>query len=118
MNKPSLILGLLFLFSFHPVYAKSCDISGIWQHADKSATLLVDLTKSEVSVHQHDENPKANGLVVIKEVTEIKPSLKWHAQMYNAAENNFVKVDIYQENCQVLRIYDNDKEILRMLRNK
>ena len=75
MNKPSLILGLLFLFSFHPVYAKSCDISGIWQHADKSATLLVDLTKSEVSVHQHDENPKANGLVVIKEVTEMKEQL-------------------------------------------
>ncbi|MCH2056483.1 MAG: hypothetical protein MK214_07730 [Thalassotalea sp.] len=117
MNKPSLIWGFLFLFSFQPAHAKSFDISVIWQHADKSATLLVDLAKAEISVHQPDENPKANGLVIIKEITEIKPSRKWHVQMYNAAENNFVKVDIHQENCKVLGVYDNDKEILKVLRN-
>jgi hypothetical protein len=113
---------LIVLFSFLivsmlPTEAKSeCDISGIWNHSSKPAKLVVDLTKDEISVHSHDNNSKAIGLVVLKSLERAKASSSWTAKMYSAAEDSFVAVQMKAKGCNQLMVTFKGEEVLRLLR--
>jgi hypothetical protein len=93
-----------------------CDISGIWHHSAKPAKLLVDLSKGEVSVHSHDDNTQAIGLVVLKGIKPESNALSWNAKMYSADEDSFVDVQIKSNGCNQLRIDFQGEEVLKLVR--
>ena len=116
------MLKLIVLFSFLIVSTFSteakgeCDISGIWNHSAKPAKLFVDLGAAEISVHSHDNNSKAIGLVVLKSLEMDKTSSSWSAKMYSAAEGAFVDVRIKSKSCNQLLVSFKGKEVLKLLR--
>ena len=112
-----IVLSSLLVISILSIEAKSeCDISGIWNHSAKPAKLFVNLRKSEVTVHSHDKNTKAIGLVVIKDIEVDSSSNSWNAKMYCAAEDSFVDVQITSKSCNQLSVSLNNEEILGLLR--
>ena len=88
-----------------------CEISGTWKHADKNAWLDVDLTTKTVSVKSHLDNPKANGLTVIK---NLKP--KWSGEMFNGSTGGYVVVKLTFNGCGQLKVTDNGINILTLNR--
>jgi hypothetical protein len=88
-----------------------CEISGTWKHADKNAWLEINLTTKTVNVKSHLDNPKANGLTVIK---NLKPN--WSGQMYNASTGGFVPVQLAFNSCEQLKVTDNGVNILTLNR--
>ena len=110
-------LSSLLIVSTFPAEANSeCDISGIWNHSAKPAKLFVDLTKGEISVHSHENNAKAIGLVVLKSLKLGSTSSSWSAQMYSADEDSFVDVQIRSKSCNQLSVSFNNEEVLGLLR--
>jgi len=110
-------LIVLFSFLIFSIEAKGkCDISGLWNHSAKPATLFVDLSKAEISVHSHDNNSKVIGLVVLKNIEVNRASSTWAAKMYSAAEDSFVGVQISSASCNQLIVSFNGEEVLRLLR--
>jgi len=88
-----------------------CEISGTWKHADKNAWLEVDLITKTVNVKSHLDNPKANGLTVIK---NLKP--KWSGEMYNGSTGGYVSVKLAFNGCEQLKVTDNGVNILTLNR--
>jgi hypothetical protein len=88
-----------------------CEISGTWKHADKNAWLEVNLTTKTINVKSHLDNPKANGLTVIK---NLKPN--WSGQMYNASTDGYVPVKLAFNSCEQLRVTNNGVNILTLNR--
>jgi hypothetical protein len=88
-----------------------CEISGTWKHADKNAWLEINLTTKTVNVKSHLDNPKANGLTVIK---NLKPN--WSGQMYNASTGGYVPVRLTFNSCEQLKVTDNGVNILTLNR--
>ena len=88
-----LVLSFSIVVSLYSTIAKSqdCDISGIWEHSAKPAKLFVDLNTGNISVHSHENNAKAIGLVVIKNIEADADSSSWQAKMYSAAEDSFCR---------------------------
>ena len=107
---------LLLICAFSAAAKDGCDISGIWDHAAKPAKLFVDLSKGEVSVHSHENNTKATGLVVLKKLELDSASPSWNAKMYSAAEDSFVDVQLTSEGCNQLSVSFKSEEVLRLLR--
>lgn len=91
-----------------------CDISGKWKHADKSAWLYVDLQSKNISVAKHDENPKAKGLTVIKQLTD-KGDV-WSGAMFDARSNAFLPVELAEHGCHRLVVTMNKETILTLTR--
>jgi hypothetical protein len=116
MLKFLLFSSVLVVSTFTAEAKGDCDISGIWNHSAKPAKLLVDLSKGEVSVHSHDDNTKANGLVVIKGIKPEPNSLSWNAKMYSADEDSFVDVQIKSNGCNQLSIDFQGEEVLKLVR--
>lgn len=108
----TLSLGLLPLLA----QGNECDISGIWQHSAKPATLFIDLNKGEMSVKTHQLNPESIGQVVITSIKLGNSSGLWHAKMYSAAENSFVNVQMKPHSCNQLKVSYNGEEVLTLLR--
>lgn len=95
----------------------SCDINGIWQHADKDAALDINLAKGTISVKRHATNKSAVGQVVLKELKHIHTG-KWSGQMYAAETDGHVGVDITSSDCQSLTVTHQGQTILTLLRTK
>jgi len=111
------VLCFLLVVLFFPSEAKgNCDISGIWNHSAKPAKLFIDLSKGEISVHSHENNAKAIGLVVLKSLKSGSTSTSWYAKMYSAAEDSFVDVQITSNSCNQLSVNFNGEEVLGLLR--
>lgn len=109
--------SVLAAVSFFSTEVKGdCDISGLWDHSAKPAKLLVDLAKGEISVHSHDDNTKAIGLVVLKNIKQIVKPSSWQAKMYSADEDTFVDVEIVAKDCHQLSIYFQGEEVLQLVR--
>ena len=112
-----LVLSSLLVTSIYSTEVQAdCDISGIWKHSTKPAKLLVDLSKGEISVQSHDNNAKAVGLVVLKDLKSGLTSANWDAKMYSAAEDSFVDVQITSESCNQLSVNFNGEEFLALAR--
>ena len=112
-----IVLSSILVVSIFSTEAKGeCDISGVWNHSAKPAKLFVDLNKGEISVHSHENNAKAIGLVVIKTIELDSNFSSWNAKMYNAAEDSFVDVQISSKSCNQLSVSFNDEEVLGLLR--
>lgn len=94
-----------------------CDISGVWQHAGKPAKLFIDTDKGEISVHSHELNPNAVGLVVIKNVAAETNDLTWAANMYHAENKDFVAVHIVADRCDVLTVRHQSEVILKLIKD-
>lgn len=110
------VIAFLVLLTFSAEAKAECDISGIWNHSAKPAKLFIDLTKGEITVHSHENNAKAIGLVVLKALELSSTTSTWQAKMYNAAEDTFVDVSIVAKSCNQLSVRFNNEEILRLLR--
>lgn len=116
MFKLILLVSLLVLSGLSSEAKAQCDISCIWNHSTKPATLFVDSGKGEISVHSHDNNGKAIGLVVLKGVQPTSESSLWNAQMYSADDDAFVDVQIASEGCNQLSVDYQGEEILLLVR--
>jgi len=111
------VLSSLLIVSMFSAEAKSeCDISGLWNHSAKPAKLFVNLSKGEISVHSHDNNAKAIGLIVLKGLVLDSNLTSWNAKMYSAAEDSFVDVKITSNSCMQLTVSFNNEEVLGLLR--
>ena len=101
------ILSLLFLSanSFAEV-----QITGIWKHTQKPAWLEIKFESGvgSLAVKRHEDNVKAAGFNVIK---EIKPdttrSAQWDGQMYSAPENGYVDVTLVLINPTTIAVFEN-----------
>jgi len=112
-----IVLSSLIVVSIFSAEVKSeCDISGLWNHSAKPAKLLINLSKGEISVHSHDNNAKAIGLVVLKSLELNSTLTSWNAKMYSAAEDSFVDVKITSKSCNQLSVSFNNEEVLGLLR--
>lgn len=97
-------------------------ISGIWKHTQKPAWLeiIFESGVGSLSVKRHDNNEKAAGLNVIKDIkTDTKQSSQWIGQMYSAATDGYVGVKLILINTSTIAVFEsndvkNSKEILRM----
>ncbi len=108
----------ILLASFFPlmVTGANCDVSGVWKHADKPATLFIDLNAGEVLVQSHQGHPQSTGLVVIKNL-ELSSDSTWSAQMYSAEVDSYVTVNIItSHNCRQMDVSYEDENILKLLR--
>ncbi|MEW6997395.1 hypothetical protein AADZ86_06810 [Colwelliaceae bacterium BS250] len=116
-----ILLGLLFLSanSFAEV-----QISGTWKHSQKPAWLELEFESGigSLSVKRHENNAKAAGLNVIKEIKrDVNQSSRWDGQMYSAAENGYVAVTLILINPSTIAVYESSDvnksdEILRLIR--
>jgi len=106
-----LITALVISSSSSFAQDTQCEISGTWKHADKNAWLEINLTTKTVNVKSHLDNPKANGLTVIK---NLKPN--WTGQMYNASTGGYVPVLLSFNSCEQLWVTDNGVNILTLNR--
>ena len=96
--------------------AGECDISGVWQHSAKPATLFVDVDKGEISVHTHEINSESVGLVVLTKLKLASTAIYWDAKMYSAAEEAFVDVQLTAKSCHQLSVSFGGEEVLGLLR--
>lgn len=112
----TLTLCLLTSLLTPQVLALPCDLSGIWQHTEKSAQLKVDVTQGEISVYSHLSNPAAEGQVVIKNLQISDEASVATAAMYHAEQDSFVKVDVFIANCNILTINHGNQTVLTLKR--
>ena len=113
-----LLASLLSSVSSTAAEGKDCDISGIWDHSAKAATLFIDLTKGEILVHSHEITPKSIGLVVLKNLELDSTESYWNAKMYSAADESFVEVKITVISCYQLSVSFKDEVVLGLIRMK
>lgn len=111
-----LVVSSILLVANFSVHAKACDIGGVWDHSAKPARLLVDVNKAQITVYSHDNNSKAVGLVVLNALKPTSDSLLWDAQMYSAAEDSFVDVQIATKDCSQLTVSFNGEVVLKLVR--
>ncbi len=116
MFKLFVLSSVVMVSTFLAKATVACDISGVWSHAQKPATLMVDLVKGEVSVHSHDNNEKGIGLVVLKSLELGATPSSWKAKMYSAPQDSFVDVQVLAKNCQQLIVRYKEEEVLKLLR--
>ena len=112
-----LVSSLILVSSIFSAQVKGdCDISGVWNHSDKPAKLLIDLNKAEATVYSHDNQTKAVGLVVLKAVKPASHASLWDAQMYSAEDDSFVDVQITSKDCKQLNVVYQGDEVLSLVR--
>ena len=116
MYKVIVLASFLMASSLCYGTTSECDISGEWQHSAKPATLYVDIGAAEISVQSHDDNAKAIGLVVLKNLEAATVAHTWHAKMYSAADDAFVDVLVKSSHCNQLIVSYNGEQILTLLR--
>ncbi len=114
----SWLILLSFSFTSFELLAQSA-IAGIWQHADKPASLTFDMQQGIATVHQHKNNPDAQGLTVIQ---QIKPHAtikqQWQGQMYNGYINQYVPVTLMLYSAKKLVVQDEQAQIVLSLMRK
>lgn len=112
------LFSLLVCLSFiPPINAKSCDINGVWKHADKEAWLEINTTMKNIVVKNHQKNPSAEGLTVVKHLLKKPQTLNtWQGKIYDASTDSFVEIEIKTNKCEVLTINHNKLELFQLLR--
>jgi hypothetical protein len=113
-------LSLIITLVSFPAFSQSCDIAGIWKHAEKDVSLVIDTSLQTIKVKQHSLNAGAEGLTVVKNLLPdvAQPNL-WSGDIYSADINSFVPVQLKSPDCTTLLITENaesKKEILRLIR--
>ncbi len=109
--KQGLIACSVFLSANSFAENNHCKIAGIWKHADKQAWLEVSLITKTVTIKSHLDNPKANGLSVIKNLTAKRTGL-----MYDASTDSYVPVKLAFNGCKQLEVTNNNVIILTLNR--
>lgn len=97
-------------------------ISGIWKHTQKPAWLEIqfDSGVGSISVKRHDNNAKAKGLTVIKDIkVEENQQSQWLGMMYSAAKDGYVGVRLILINSSTMAVFESSdikklNEILRI----
>jgi len=115
------LLGLLFLSANS--FADT-QISGTWKHTLKPAWLEINFESGvgSLTVKRHENNLKAAGLNVIKEImADTNHVSQWHGQMYSAADNGYVAVTLMLINPTTIAVFESSDlnkshEILRNAR--
>lgn len=115
------ILSLLFLSTNSFAEAQ---ITGIWKHTQKPAWLEIRFESGigSLAVKRHEDNLKAEGFNVIKEIKpDTNRSAQWDGQMYSAAENGYVDVTLVLINPTTIAVFESSdvkksNEILRITR--
>ena len=98
------------------------EINGIWKHTQKPAWLEIIFKSGvgSISVKHHDDNVKAAGLNVIKDIkSETNQQTQWLGQMYSAAEDGYVEVRLILINSSTIAVFESNdvkksNEILRI----
>lgn len=98
------------------------EINGIWKHTQKPAWLEIIFKSGvgSISVKRHDDNVKAAGLNVIKDIKpETNQQTQWLGQMYSAAEDGYVEVRLILINSSTIAVFESNdvkksNEILRI----
>ena len=98
------------------------EINGIWKHTQKPAWLVIIFKSGvgSISVKRHDDNVKAAGLNVIKDIKpETNQQTQWLGQMYSAAEDGYVEVRLILINSSTIAVFESNdvkksNEILRI----
>lgn len=103
-----------------PVFSQSCDISGMWKHSEKDASVVVDLNLKTIRVKNHSLYAEAEGLTVVKNLAADvgRPNL-WSGDIYSADIYSYVPVQLKSPDCTTLLITEHaepKKEILRLYR--
>lgn len=109
----SMLIGIIFSARAN---SNECNISGVWNHSAKPATLFINVISGEISVHSHELNPESIGLVVLKNLTLGSSQSYWDAKMYSAAEDSFVDVRITSTSCTQLSVSFNNEQVLKLIR--
>lgn len=109
------LFSLVFMTYSAFVQGEAAQLDGIWKHADKEAWLALDLAASTLSVFEHQTNPDASGLVVIKQIQAVGMG-NWSGKMYSAATESFVEVMLFAVSEKVISITFNGEEILKLQR--
>ena len=75
-------------------------------------------TKKQILVNRHLENPKAEGLAVIKELKkDTDDILIWSGKMYDASKNSYFDVRLAFKGCDKLLVSNKGANILSLIRN-
>ena len=98
------------------------EINGIWKHTQKPAWLEIIFKSGvgSISVKRHDDNVKAAGLNVIKDIkSETNQQTQWLGQMYSTAEDGYVEVRLILINSSTIAVFESNdvkksNEILRI----
>ena len=120
-------MGSLKLFVLSLVFLSvnsfaDTQIAGIWKHTQKPAWLEFTFESGvgSLSVKRHENNVKATGLNVIKDIkSDTNQSSQWFGQMYSAADNGYVGVTLILINTSTIAVFERSdvsksNEILRM----
>ncbi len=99
-------------------------IEGTWKHTQKPAWLEIKFESGvgSLSVKRHENNLKAAGLNVIKDIKPDKKELsQWIGQMYSASEDGYVGVTLILINSETIAVFESSdvkkaNEILRIAR--
>ena len=99
-------------------------INGIWKHTEKPAWLEINFESGvgSLAVKRHDNNVKAEGLKVIKDIeVDSNQSSQWLGKMYSAAVDGYVDVKLILINSSSIAVFvkddvKNSNAILRMTR--
>jgi hypothetical protein len=97
-------------------------INGIWKHTQKPAWLEITFESGvgSLSVKRHENNVKAAGLNVIKDIkADTNQSSQWIGQMYSASTEGYVGVRLILINTSTIAVFEisdikNSNEILQM----
>ncbi|WP_298445529.1 hypothetical protein [uncultured Ferrimonas sp.] len=116
IKRMMLIIAIVAATCSAATAAEPCDISGIWQHAAKPATLRIDLSRGEMLVYAHQTHPDSTGLVVLNRLKRTTAAASWQAQMYSAAAEGFVEVQLLATNCNQLSVRYQQQLVLELLR--
>ncbi len=96
-----------------------CNISGSWQHADKPASLWVDLKQQRITVQSHALAPAAVGLTVIRQLApDLQNNSRWQGQMFDGERQGYVAVTIDAPDCHQLVVSAQQIMVLRLIRNE
>ena len=118
----SLKFVLLSLILLSASSFANVQINGIWKHTQKPAWLEIKFESGvgTISVKRHDNNVKAAGLNIIKDIKpEINQQTQWLGQMYSAAVDGYVGVRLILINSSTIAIFESSdvkksNEILRI----
>lgn len=105
--KTVVFISLFLLAAIHSDHVIAKDrLAGTWQHADKPATIEFDMTKKVAKVGQHQLNPDASGLTVIKNIEVNEHGSTWKGLMFNGYEGRYDPVVISLEDDKTLLVFD------------
>lgn len=107
----------MLIFSAASAVSAAQDISGTWLHADKPASIRINLDTGIASVGHHEHNPEAVGLTVIKSLKVANEGGRWDGEMFNGYKGQYDPVVVTLSSPTELVVYDhNNQPVLKLWR--